>query len=423
MIDMGAESVSARPRWTVAHLSVPGIPGGLGRVGQVATAVPAVEDKARDFLGKTNQQTAAGVVAGGRSGVAPTPVPGRGGRSSAVPPSPAVNGTPAGLLPATPVSSSGGSSYAACLDDFYLRVSDDYSVEYWLPAAVWYCRDLAPVPQDGFSSNRCVLDRMDDAKKQYSGSGERWGWWYAIAVCKPPPSADESHIALGYVVQPTVYGACLDNVYLSNRELVGDGEVLVGVSAWLCRGYLPEPPATHLRRCDLDRAAGTKELYPEWDGGLHYWHALMQCFPEWRAHEVPGESAYTTCLSDVYLQVMDSYGGKDRAIPAAVWRCLDHMPEPPAFYNPRCEINHRKRDEESGLQWPSELHDWNAIVQCYPPYGGSREVPGPGLGWWENAAHTLGVCADIRDAAGTHAGHSEQNSGLHRAGDAPCSPG
>ena len=111
---------------------------------------------------------------------------------------------------------------------------------------------------------------MDDVERQYSGSGERWGWWYAIAVCKPLPSADESHIVAGSGVQPTVYGACLDNAYLANRELisefVGDGEVLVGVSAWLCRGYLPEPPATHLRRCDLDRAAGTKKLYPEWGG-------------------------------------------------------------------------------------------------------------------------------------------------------------
>ena len=60
---------------------------------------------------------------------------------------------------------------------FYLRVSDDYSVEYWLPAAVWYCRDLAPAPEVGFSSSRCVLDRMDDVERQYSGSGERWGWW------------------------------------------------------------------------------------------------------------------------------------------------------------------------------------------------------------------------------------------------------
>ena len=111
------------------------------------------------------------------------------------------------------------------------------------------------------------MDRMDDVERQYSGSGERWDWWYAIAVCKPLPSADESHIVSGSGVQPTVYGACLDNAYLANRELINDGEVLVGVSAWLCRGYLPEPPGAHLRRCDLDRAAGTKKLYPEWLGG------------------------------------------------------------------------------------------------------------------------------------------------------------
>ena len=126
---------------------------------------------------------------------------------------------------------------------------------------------------------------MDDVERQYSGSGERWDWWYAIAVCKPLPSADESHIVSGSGVQPTVYGACLDNAYLANRELINDGEVLVGVSAWLCRGYLPEPPA---------------------------------------------------------------------------------------FYNPRCEIAHLRRDNEPALQWPGDLYAWNAIVQCYPAYGGSR---------------------------------------------------
>ena len=371
VIDMDAESVSARPRWVGAYLKAPGIPGGLGGVTQVATAIPAVGDKARDLLGKVNQQTEAGLTAGSQSGAAPTPVPGTNDLPGTVSASPAANDAQAGLLPVTPVSSFGGASYAACLDDFYLRVSDDYGVEYWLSAAVWYCRHLAPVPQGGFSSDRCVLDRMQEAEMQYSGSGERWGWWYATAVCKPLPSADGTHISPVPGVQPTVYGACLDNAYLANRELVSDGEVLVGVSAWLCRDYLPEPPGAHLKRCDLDRVAGTRELYPEWSERLHDWHAIMQCLPAWRFNEVPGESAYTTCLSDVYLQVEDSYDRKDRAIPAAVWRCRDHMPEPPAFYNPRCEISHRRRDEESELQWPSELYAWNAIVQCYPAYGGS----------------------------------------------------
>ena len=372
VVDVEVESVSARPRWVGASLSAPGIPGGLDRVRQVATVVPAVEDKARDLLGKVNRQAAASTAADGFSGAVPTPVPGPSGRFGGVPASPPASGVPESPPPAVPVSSSGDSLYAGCLDDFYLRVSDDYSVQYWLPAAVWYCRDLAPAPQGGSSSSRCVLDRMDHAKKHYSGSGESWGWWYAIALCKPLPSSDESYIASGSGGQSTVYGACLDNVYLANREFVDDGEVLVGVSAWLRRGYLPEPPVTHLRRCDLERAARTEELYPEWRGGLHYWHAIMHCLPEWRPNEVPGEDLYTTCLGDVYLQVMDSYGSKERAIPAAVWRCREHMPEPPAFYNPRCEINHRKSEEESESQWPRELYSWNSIVQCYPAYGGSR---------------------------------------------------
>ena len=107
---------------------------------------------------------------------------------------------------------------------------------------------------------------MGDVEAQYSSSGELWGWWYAIAACRPLPSADESHIASVSGVQPMVYGACLDNAYLSNRKLIGDGKILIDVSAWLCRGYLSEPSVTHLRRCDLDQVSGTKELYPEWPG-------------------------------------------------------------------------------------------------------------------------------------------------------------
>ena len=107
-------------------------------------------------------------------------------------------------------------------------------------------------------------------------------------------------------------------------------------------------------------------------GGLHAWHAIMQCLPEWRPNEIPGESAYTTCLGDLYLQVADSYGGENIAIAAAVWRCREYLPEPPAFYNPRCEIAHLRRDNEPALQWPGDLYAWNAIVQCYPAYGGSR---------------------------------------------------
>ena len=84
VLEMDAESVSARPRWTGAHLMAPGIPDGLDRVRQVSTVMPAVEGKVRDFLGKTSQQTEAGVAAGGLSGAAPTPVPGPGHRSGAV---------------------------------------------------------------------------------------------------------------------------------------------------------------------------------------------------------------------------------------------------------------------------------------------------------------------------------------------------
>ena len=117
-----------------------------------------MEDRTRDLLGKVNQQAADGVLSGtsptsapGQGDPAsksPTPIPELGDPAGAVSASPAANGAPAGSLPATPVSSSDGPSYAACLDDFYPRVSDDYSIEHWLPAAVWFCRDLAPAPQN-----------------------------------------------------------------------------------------------------------------------------------------------------------------------------------------------------------------------------------------------------------------------------------
>ena len=122
VIDTEAESVSARPRWTGAHLKALGIPGGLGGVAQVAAEVPAVEDGARDLLGKINQQTTPGLTAGGASGTTPTPVPVPGDRSRAASQSPGADGASAGFLSVTPVSSSVGLSYAACLDDFYLRV-------------------------------------------------------------------------------------------------------------------------------------------------------------------------------------------------------------------------------------------------------------------------------------------------------------
>ena len=44
------------------------------------------------------------------------------------------------------------------------------------------------------------------------------------------------------------------------------------------------------------------------------------------------------------------------------------MPEPPTIYNPRCEINQLKREEETDYERASELHAWKAIVQCYPAY-------------------------------------------------------
>ena len=260
-----------------------------------------------------------------------------------------------------------GRAYAECLDDVYLRASDDYDSGYWLPAAIWYCRELSPAPQAKAAVARCNLDQIEATQQRYPEWDDILHRWHALAICNPLPTPDTTHIGTNSDIQPTVLSACLDNAYLTNVELVGNGEAAVGISTWFCQDYLPEPPASLRQRCDLNHIAETQELYPEWPEYLHNWHAIMQCLPNWQLSQELGESAYATCLGDIYWQVADRYP-KDHAIPAAVWRCRNHMPEPATIYNPRCEINHQRRDEESQLQWPDELYAWNAIVQCYPAY-------------------------------------------------------
>ena len=258
-------------------------------------------------------------------------------------------------------------SYAECLDDVYLRAADDYDGEYWLPAAVWYCRELAPERKVAVSVPRCNLDQMAATNLRYPEWADALHFWHAIAVCNPLPAPDTTYIKNIPNIQPTVFSLCLDNAYLTNTELIGNREVVIGISTWLCQDYLPEPPPTHRPRCDLNHIAETSEIYPEWPEDLHNWHAIMQCLPEWSFNQVSGESVYATCLGDVYWQVADRYPD-DHAIPAAVWWCRDHVPEAPAIYNPRCELNFLRRDEESQFQLPEELYTWNAIVQCYPKY-------------------------------------------------------
>ena len=260
-----------------------------------------------------------------------------------------------------------GAAYAECLDDVYLRASDDYDGYYWLSAAIWYCRELEPAPWTVSAVARCNLDQIEATQQRYPEWAEILHVWYAMAICNPRPTPDTTHVRTKSNIKPTAFGACLDNAYLSIGEIIGGHDAAIGFSSWLCQDYLPEPPESHRQRCDLNSIAETQAIYPEWPGALHNWHAIMQCLPEWELRQDPDEGAYATCLGDVYWQVADRYP-KDHAIPTAVWRCRDYMPEPPTAYNPRCEINHLRRDEESQLQWTDELYAWNAIVQCYPKY-------------------------------------------------------
>ena len=257
--------------------------------------------------------------------------------------------------------------YAQCLDEVYLRAADDYDEYHWLAAGAWYCRHLQPVVVPTSNPARCNLDQIETTEARYPEWHELLHYWHAVANCDPLPTADATHIGRGSGITPTPYSACLDNAYLSYRETLGNDELVVGVSAWLCQGYLPEPPDIHRLRCNLDHLGQTEELYPEWPEDLREWHAIMQCLPEWQPHTQIDDDIYSTCLGDVYAQVNENYGN-DAAISAAVWRCKNQMPEPPVIYNPRCEINQLKREEETDFEWASELYAWNAIVQCYPAY-------------------------------------------------------
>lgn len=143
------------------------------------------------------------------------------------------------------------------------------------------------------------------------------------------------------------------------------------MTAWICRNFLKEPPETYRPRCELNSTADTEELFPEWPQMLHNWHAIMECVPDWEENRQRGETPYQTCLGDMYLETANRYS-KDHAIPAAVWRCRQHMPEQPEKFNPRCELNFQRKDSEENakIQWPNELHAWNSIVHCYPAYRG-----------------------------------------------------
>ena len=260
----------------------------------------------------------------------------------------------------------GGNQYADCLDEVYLRASDEHEPTHWLPGTAWYCSDIAPTPLETPAYRRCQLDEVAGTRIRYPEWNELLHSWQAIAQCAPPPSAASEHLNQAGPL-PTPYATCMDNVYLDNRKMIGNDEVAVGISAWLCRDFTPEPPERNRQRCYLNEAQETREIFPDWPERMHGWHAIMQCLPDWKPAETmySRSETYERCLEDIYLTIRDNYP-KDHAIPAAVWKCRPEMPNPPEVYRPRCEINLRKRAEESALEIPGELHRWNSIVQCYP---------------------------------------------------------
>ena len=258
--------------------------------------------------------------------------------------------------------------YAACLDDTYLRVSRRYPKAYWLPAAAWRCREMQPSPRQTGTEGRCYLNSISSSEQQYPEWEGELRRWYAVAGCGPKATSDSSYIGRISDLEPTRYGACLDNVYLALRQTESDEEIAIATTAWICQEFLPDPPENFRPRCEISTLADTQELFPEWPERLHNWHAIMECLPRWVDTRIREDPAYTTCLEDIYLQVRNRHP-KDHAIPAAVWQCREHMPKPPQTHNPRCDLTHTRRaEEEDRNMWPLELHHWNAIAQCYPKY-------------------------------------------------------
>lgn len=273
--------------------------------------------------------------------------------------------------PVKPIRLGSATEYARCIDATYLRASQKYDDQYSLPAAVWYCQHIEPLQASKELDNRCYLNRIKSTQHSYPEWDETIRHWYAVVNCGPRASGDIEHIRAISGIRPTQYGACLDNTYLAFRERGGDNEITVGMTAWICRNFLGEPPKTYRPRCELNNIADTKELFPEWPERLHNWHAIMECVPHWRENRQTGETVYQTCLGDIYLEISNRYS-KEHAIPAAVWRCRKHMPEQTENFNPRCELNFQRKDdkEEQRIQWPDELYKWNSIVHCYPKYRG-----------------------------------------------------
>ena len=245
-----------------------------------------------------------------------------------------------------------------CLDEIFLRGATTFGGEHATAAAVLYCTDLQPQYETVSNTFRCKTNSIGYTAAKYPEWFEILHHGVAAAKCYnipyPEPSAKTTPTG-----SPSPYAHCLDTVYLEHGYDT--------IAAWLCRSIAPEPPATHLQRCHIRSLDATREAFPEWSSDLHDWHAVMLCLPGWTSSTQTDWDTYDTCLADVYLQVNELHE-KDTAIPAAVWRCRAHKPEPPTTYSPRCILDAARRDDgESTLPIPAELYLWRAIIKCIPP--------------------------------------------------------
>ena len=226
-------------------------------------------------------------------------------------------------------------AYAQCLDQLFLQNAG-------FPITIWHCRDLEARPTETANPTRCRLTSVQATQARYPEWPEELHDWHAISQCIPTPSDDALRSSSGVGDEATRYTRCMDDTYLSitRGADVGEqqGEFAGGISAWMCREHLPEPPPTHRVRCELDHKSRTEGIYPEWPEGLHGWHAAMHCIPEWQPYDGDQDDDYPACLTDVYGQVKQN-NSKSVGIPVAIWRCKEQMPEPPSKHSTRCLLN------------------------------------------------------------------------------------
>lgn len=178
-------------------------------------------------------------------------------------------------------------------------------------------------------------------------------------------SARETHDSDPQWGREVSYNVCLDEVFLRTDHDF-DYDHAHAAAVWYCRHLEPQPTAvSNPDRCKLTNRAQIESAYPEWGTPLVEWAAIAACSTERSANLPP---SYTRCLDTAYLQ----HGNEN----AAAWLCRDLVPQPPEVHRQRCDLNTLDATKRRYSEWPDDLHDWHAVMQCLPEWQPLSE-----LGW------------------------------------------